>query len=229
MSTGTIMEVGFNVAYLAAIYVLVILMFHNWTGARDVTRPFAYAFLVLAIGDTGHVGFRVLAYLTGGLETNGLLVGLGALATSITVTVFYALILEVWRRRSAAKNTWLYWLVLAAGIARLALMMIPGNDWRNAVPPRDFSYIRNAPLAIMGIVVAILCINSGTRRTDPFLLWTGILICISFAFYVPVILFIRSIPALGMLMIPKTLAYVAMAGLGYAILYRPNRISAGSR
>jgi hypothetical protein len=37
------------------------------------------------------------------------------------------------------------------------------------------------------------------------------MIFLSFAFYIPVILFVQRIPKLGMLMIPKTCAYLAMA------------------
>ena len=221
MSTSTIMEIGFNLAYLVAIYALVVLMYRSRSGAQDERRPFTVAFLLLAIGDTGHVGFRVVAYLTGGLESNSQLVGLGALTTSITVTAFYMLMMEVWRRRAGVGRNWTYWIAIAAGIARFAIMAFPGNDWGNTMPPLDFSYLRNVPLTAMGIVLAILCINSGARRSDPFLSWIGILVCISFAFYLPVILFIRSVPALGMLMIPKTLAYVAMAIVGYRRVYRP--------
>jgi hypothetical protein len=36
-----------------------------------------------------------------------------------------------------------------------------------------------------------------------------------------VILFVQQVPMLGMLMIPKTLAYVAIAALAYRGLYTP--------
>jgi hypothetical protein len=45
-----------------------------------------WAFALLALGDTGHVGFRVVAYALGGLEAHAGLVGLGALSTAYTVT-----------------------------------------------------------------------------------------------------------------------------------------------
>ena len=41
------------------------------------------------------------------------------------------------------------------------------------------------------------------------------MILVSFAFYVPVILLVEAHPAVGMLMIPKTMAYVVIAWLGY--------------
>jgi hypothetical protein len=45
------------------------------------------------------------------------------------------------------------------------------------------------------------------------------MILVSFACYTPVILFVGQAPIIGMLMIPKTLAYVAIALLAYQDLY----------
>jgi hypothetical protein len=48
----------------------------------------------------------------------------------------------------------------------------------------------------------------------------GICILVSYGFYIPVILFVQVVPVIGMLMIPKTLAYVAIALIAYQSLYR---------
>ena len=96
-------EVLFNVSYLVVVWGLVIAMSGRQPAVEPVNRPVAarvlWAFALLALGDTGHVGFRVLAYALGGLEAQPTLVGVGALATAITVTFFYALMLDVWRLR----------------------------------------------------------------------------------------------------------------------------------
>lgn len=47
---------------------------------------------------------------------------------------------------------------------------------------------------------------SDTART-----WIGAMIGVSFAFYAPVTLWVATVPMLGMLMIPTTCAYVAIA------------------
>ena len=44
-------------------------------------------------------------------------------------------------------------------------------------------------------------------------MWLAILL--SFGFYIPVVLFADQYPLLGMLMIPKTLAYVWVVFMGY--------------
>jgi hypothetical protein len=43
---------------------------------------------------------------------------------------------------------------------------------------------------------------------------------VSYGFYIPVILFVQTLPLIGMLMIPKTLAYVAIAIIAYRNLFR---------
>ena len=45
-----------------------------------------------------------------------------------------------------------------------------------------------------------------------------ITIVLSFAFYIPVVLFADTIPAVGMLMIPKTCAYVWTVWIGYSAM-----------
>lgn len=48
----------------------------------------------------------------------------------------------------------------------------------------------------------------------------GLPILVSYAFYTPVVLFMQRWPLLGMLMIPKTLAYVGMAIIAYRTFFR---------
>ena len=45
------------------------------------------------------------------------------------------------------------------------------------------------------------------------------MILVSYACYIPVILWVQQMPIIGMLMIPKTIAYVAIAIIAYRGLY----------
>ena len=45
------------------------------------------------------------------------------------------------------------------------------------------------------------------------------MIALSFVFYAPVILWVQWVPLLGMLMIPKTCAYLGIAFIAYRALY----------
>ena len=227
-------EILFNLAYLVAIWGLVIAMRRNRSriaaADRRVADLFFWAFTLLALGDTGHVGFRVLAYALDGLETEisvlGLqlgLVGLGALATAITVTFFYVLMLEIWRARFHKSYGWFGYLLLGAAAARLLLMLPAANQWNSVVPPQPWSIIRNLPLMVQGLGVAYLILRDARAAQDRTFTWIGVMILISFACYMPVIFFVQQAPIIGMLMIPKTLAYVAIAVLAYQDLYGTER------
>jgi hypothetical protein len=87
------------------------------------------------------------------------------------------------------------------------------------VPPQPWSLIRNAPLTLLGLGVAYLILRDARATHDTTFLWIGRMILVSYACYLPVVLFVQRMPLLGMLMIPKTLAYVAIAVIAYRGLY----------
>ncbi len=226
-------EIIFNISYLFVIWVLVIAMQRHQSNVASadasVARMAKWAFGLLALGDTGHVGFRVVAYALGNLESKPIvlgipisLVGIGALATAITLTFFYALVLFMWSKRFN-KPLGLYgWMLIAAGIARLVVMALPQNQWDQAVAPYEWSLLRNALLVVQGLGVLVLILRDALTAKDDSFIWIGVMIGISFGFYAPVILWAAQAPLLGMLMIPKTLAYVGIAILIYQRLYRRN-------
>jgi hypothetical protein len=223
-------EITFNVAYLVAVWGLVAAMVRRRSTVaphdRTVAALVTWAFFLLALGDTGHVGFRVLAHALGdfGLSLTLLgqqrgLVGLGALATALTVTVFYVMMLYVWRARFRGECGWFGFSLLAAAIVRIGLMLLPGNQWNSVVPPQPWSIYRNLPLMLQGLGVAYLILRDARATHDRTFLWIGILILISYACYIPVVFFVQQAPLLGMLMIPKTLAYLGIGFLAYRDLY----------
>lgn len=220
-------EVLFNVSYLVVVWGLVIAMSGRQPAVEPVNRPVAarvlWAFALLALGDTGHVGFRVLAYALGGLEAHPTLVGMGALATAITVTFFYVLMLDVWRLRFNKKLGAFEYLLLAAAAVRLVMMTLPVNEWGRIEPPQPWGIYRNIPLMIQGLGVMFLILRDARATRDRTFSWIGAMILVSYAFYTPVILWSSQAPLLGMLMIPKTMAYVAIAVIAYRALYtRPS-------
>ena len=225
-------EVIFNVAYLLVIWGLVIAMTHRRDRVAPEDRRVAelarWAFLLLAVGDTGHVGFRVWAYAQGSLEATVSLfgrqvglVGLGALATAITVTLFYVLVLEMWRARFGKPYGWFGTLLLLAAVVRLVLMVPAANQWNSVVPPQPWSTVRNLPLMLLGLGAAYLILRDARVAGDRTFTWIGAMIVLSYLCYVPVIFFVQQAPVLGMLMIPKTLAYVAIAVIIYRSMYAP--------
>jgi hypothetical protein len=225
------MEITFNIAYLIVVWGVVIAMYKHRGLVKSEDRRVAdlvmKAFSLLALGDTGHVGFRVIAYATGDLGTTisifGMeigLVGLGALATAITVTFFYVLVLMVWHERFQKPYSWFGYLLFAAAIIRLVIMTFPANEWNNLVPPQPWGLIRNLPLMLQGLGVAYLILRDASKARDRAFIWIGVSILVSYAMYIPVILFVQQVPLIGMLMIPKTMAYVAIAFIAYNAFYR---------
>lgn len=221
-------ETTFSLAYLMVVYGLVIVVYRRRETVipedRRVAGLVIAMFALLALGDTGHVGFRVVAYAIGGMQAGALeaqstLVGLGALATAITVTFFYVLVLVMWQARFQKPYGIFGYILFAAAIARLVIMVFPQNQWGSVVPPQPWSLYRNLPLMLQGLGVAYLILRDARIAGDRIFTWIGLMILVSYACYIPVIFWIQQVPIIGMLMIPKTIAYVAIAIIAYRGLY----------
>ncbi len=224
-------EILFNILYLLTIFGLIFAMTRRLGKVKPedlrVARYFILAFSLLALGDTGHVGFRVWAYAIGDLEATisllGIefgLVGLGALSTAITVTMFYVVMLLIWSSRYERRLGPIGGILLAATLMRFIIMAFPQNQWNLTVPQQPWSLWRNLPLVVLGLGVAYLILRDAVREKDRPFVWIGAMILVSYAFYAPVILFVQRAPALGMLMIPKTLAYIAIAVIAYRSIFQ---------
>ncbi|HPH96061.1 MAG TPA: hypothetical protein PKW33_05140 [Anaerolineaceae bacterium] len=227
-------ETGFNVVYLILVWWMVVMMTRNMSRVSEKDWPTAnlirISFILLAAGDTGHVGFRVLATLMGetGARINlfgepASLVGIGMLTTAYTVTLFYMVWVYIWRRRYQQPSGLAVNLLLAAGLFRLIFMALPGNDWGGLVPPQPMSLYRNIPLFVQGIGLLWLMFDWAYRKQDRVFQWIAWMVVASFAFYAPVIFFARQVPMLGMLMIPKTCAYLAIAWIAYRGLWQAKK------
>ncbi|MGB7604461.1 MAG: hypothetical protein WBL93_03195 [Lutisporaceae bacterium] len=229
-------EIVFDITYLLTIWVLAACMFKKVAGVRPKDLPVAQnmmlAFVLLALGDTGHVGFRILAYYMGSLEAKlnifGVqlsLTGAGTLTTAITVTFFYVIILDAWRKRFDRKYGVFEYILIIAAIIRLILFISPGNQWNSVVPPFGWSVARNIPLMVQGLGVAFLILRDAFRHKDKTFKLIGTMILVSYSCYMPVIFLVQKVSWIGMLMIPKTIAYVAIAVVVYKELFARARAS----
>jgi hypothetical protein len=225
-------EVIFNISYLMVVWTLVAMMLGRFVTVAESDKPVAklliWAFALLALGDTGHVGFRVMAYARGGLEANSSLLGMGALSTAITVTWFYMILAAIWRIRFQKPFGRFGILLMAAGLVRLGVMAFPMNQWEALVPPYGWSLLRNFFLVVQGLGVMVLILRDSALAGDNTFKWIGYMIALSYLFYAPVILWSAAIPLLGMLMIPKTCAYVAIAVIAYRALWGKDKMAVRS-
>jgi len=218
-----IMETLFDAVYLTLVITLGVKMIRGCQGVAQF-RLFGIMAVVLGAGDSFHLVPRVFALCTTGLENYTAALGLGKWITSVTMTVFYVLLYYVWRQRYRVKGmgglTALVYLL--AGL-RVLLCMMPQNQWLSADAPLSWGIYRNIPFALLGLVVILLFYRSARQHGDKAFRWMWLTIVLSFGFYIPVVLWADAIPLVGMLMIPKTCAYVWTVWIGYSAMKRELR------
>ena len=210
-----IMETSFDIVYLVTVLTLGIQMLRQ-CGGRAQFRLFGAIAVVLGAGDAFHLVPRAVALCTTGLENFTVALGAGKWITSITMTVFYVLLYYVWRLRYQVSGrrglTALVWVLAAL---RIGLCMMPQNRWLSADAPLSWGIWRNLPFAALGIVIIVLFFRSAREHGDKAFRWMWLTIVLSFAFYIPVVLWADAVPMIGMLMIPKTCAYVWTVVIGW--------------
>ena len=210
-----IFETLFDIVYLISVITLGILMIRGSKGRKQYFLYGALA-VILGCGDAFHLVPRAVALCTTGLENYTAALGLGKLVTSITMTLFYVLLYYVWRCRYEVQGqqalTASVWVL---ALIRIFLCLMPQNAWTSAAAPLSWGIYRNIPFVILGALIVVLFYRSAKEAQDkPFrFLWLAIVL--SFGCYIPVVLFADTVPAVGMLMIPKTCAYVWAVVIGY--------------
>ena len=182
-------------------------------------RLFGWMAVVLGAGDSFHLVPRALALCTTGLENYTVALGLGKWITSVTMAVFYVLLYYVWRRRYKVQGqSGLTAAVYVLAGVRVLLCMLPQNQWLSADAPLSWGIYRNIPFALLGLVVIVLFFSSAKKHNDRAFRWMWLTIVLSFGFYIPVVLWADAVPLVGMLMIPKTCAYVWTVLIGYSAM-----------
>jgi len=189
----------------------------------SLVRKFGIMAIILGGGDAFHLVPRAVSLWTTGLEANAAALGVGKLITSVTMTVFYLILYYIWRERYQVQGrkglTVTMW---GLTIARIALCAFPQNQWLSYQQPLLWGILRNIPFAIMGVLLIVLFAQEAKRANDRVFRNMWLAITLSFLFYIPVVLFAEKIPLIGMLMIPKTLAYVWVVVMGLN-LYRQTK------
>ena len=210
-----IVETLFDIIYLTTVLTLGVRMVRRSAGRRQY-RLFGWMAVVLGAGDAFHLVPRAVALCTTGLENYTVALGLGKWITSVTMTVFYLLLYAVWRERYRIRGRQgLTALVgLLAGV-RILLCMLPQNRWLSADAPLVWGIWRNIPFALLGLVMILLFYRSAKETGDRAFSRMWLTIALSFGFYIPVVLWADAVPMVGMLMIPKTCAYVWTVLIGY--------------
>ena len=213
-----IVETLFDAVYLISVITIGIIMIRGSKGNHQF-RLFGWMAVVLGVGDSFHLVPRALALCTTGLENYTVPLGVGKWITSVTMTVFYVLLYYVWRQRYQIKGKQdLTAAMYILASLRIILCMMPQNRWLSAEAPLSWGIYLNIPFALLGLLVIVLFYRSAKEHEDKAFRWMWLTIVLSFGFYIPVVLWADTIPMIGMLMIPKTCAYVWTVLIGYSAM-----------
>lgn len=209
-----LMEPLFDLSYLGLVIALGLRLLLEESPSA---RRYGFMAVLLGAGDAFHLVPRVLAHLSSqGFERYLPLLSWGEFVTSLSMTFFYLLFYAYYRERSGDSSSWKKTLVLILVALRVILVLLPQNGW-GTEGSYTFSLLRNVPFALLGF---FLILWAWQKREVEGLRYTGLLIFLSFVFYLPVVIGARFVPLLGVLMIPKTVAYVLLVLVGYRYFIR---------
>ena len=202
-----IAETVCEIPYLSFVIIAGLIMIIK--GRSRLVRLAGTMSLVLGVGDSFHLIPRVYALWAGGTANYAAALGIGKLITSITMTCFYMIMYYVWRgyyqvedRKSLTYTMW------GLSMLRVFLSVLPQNEWLSPTPSLFFGVLRNIPFTAMGILMIVLFYRETRRTGKQAFRHMPLAITLSYGFYLPVVLLAGAYPIVGVLMIPKTMAYV---------------------
>jgi hypothetical protein len=198
-------EVVFDILYLVTV---IFLGFKLIKSDRKQKVTYGIMALILGFGDMFHLIPRIVGHLTTGLSDYTLYLGLGSAITSATMTIFYFLLYRDFEKTFNKKNLVNRIVIYSMLILKFVITFFPQNRWFTADATYAFAIIRNVPFMIMGIYLVTIMLITAYKEKHVLYKKIAYGVLLSFLFYMPVIFFVDYIPALGALMMPKTIAYV---------------------
>lgn len=214
-----LMEAVFDTCYLLFDLIAGILFF-AFSHGSPLFLLYGILTWTLCFGDAFHLVPRVLRAVKGSNEKIERQLGIGLQISSITMTVFYILLLYIWKQTfyEMTAPVMLEILIWVSAAVRIAVCMLPQNNWCGEEGNCKLSVIRNAVFAVTGICVIVLYVMSGNTYGYHMMRMAAAIV-VSFGCYLPVTLLSKKMPKIGMLMIPKTCAYIWMIVMGLQLLF----------
>lgn len=209
-----VVEAIFDIVYLLFAVTAGCVMLARAGGESRVLALYGALALVLGCGDAFHLIPRILGSLRGDMAARTRSLGFGKLVTSLTMTVFYVLLYEVWSAYYGLVVVRAAVYTLAA--LRVGLCLLPQNGWLHEEAPVKWAILRNVPFALLGAVIVGIFAVTAVPAGDLFR-FIPLAVVLSFAFYLPVVLWSKKYPALGALMLPKTATYVWIICMGFGL------------
>lgn len=218
MRVPDIVEVIFDIAYLLFDVVAAVLFF---TMSKGQMVFILYGTLTAALcgGDAFHLIPRVVKAVKGLDDKIKHAMNFGVQVSSITMTVFYIILLYIWKYTFPEMTAPLAveLLIWITAMIRIVVCFLPQNNWYGDGNMK-LSLLRNIVFAFTGLGVIILYAISGDAHGYHMYLMI-IAIIISFGCYFPVTILSKKKPMIGMLMMPKTCAYIWVIAMGLRLLF----------
>ena len=214
-----VMEAIFDAAYLIFDLIAAILFF---LFSKGNVLFILYGILTLALcgGDAFHLVPRIKRAVWGSNERIKKQQGIGLQVSSITMTAFYIILMYIWKFTFPEYKVpvIIEAIIWISAIVRMVICLFPQNNWCTEEGNRTLSVIRNAVFAVTGIGVILLYLISGNAYGYHMTRMVAAIL-ISFGCYIPVTLFSKTKPRVGLLMIPKTCAYMWIIAMGLQLLF----------
>ena len=187
-----LMEAIFDAGYLIFDLIAAILFFVVGKGNALFTL---YGILTLTLcgGDAFHLVPRIIRAVHGSNDRVKRQLGIGLQVSSITMTVFYIILMYVWKYTfpELTAPVAVEAIIWISAIIRIVVCILPQNNW---------------------------CTDEGNTNGYHMTRMIAAII-ISFGCYLPVTLFSKTKPKVGLLMIPKTCAYMWIVAMGLQLLF----------
>lgn len=211
-----IVEIVFDFSYLLTVLLSATMLFRT-AEIGSIRFLFALMAYVLGFGDAFHLIPRIYAMLDRNHRNHSVSLGIGKFVTSITMTIFYLFLWEIGLiyygfTTSSITNIIIYGIALL----RIMLCILPYNKWTDDKGSFVWGILRNIPFTALGMMVMAMFMK-GALVADEHLSFMWLAILLSFLFYLPVVVLSKRYPKIGMLMLPKSCAYVAIVLMGFSI------------
>lgn len=219
IKVSAIAENIFDISYLISAISMGVYLLTASPEKGSIAYMFGVLAVTLAAGDSFHLVPRIVVNFKGNKERLIPYLGFGKLITSITMTIVYLMLFQIWQMLYPQNFTpkYLKILMLALVIIRIILCLMPQNKWLKQDALAAWGVIRNIPFVAIGLIVGTLFFYSSCYAHDGFsYMWLAILL--SFLFYIPVVLWSDKYPKLGMLMLPKTMSYIFIISMGFSVI-----------
>lgn len=213
-----VMEAIFDTAYLLFDLIAGFVFLAQAQG-RTLFVLYGVLTLTLCGGDAFHLVPRMIRAFRDSSEKIKRQLGIGLQVSSITMTVFYIILLFIWKFTfpELTAPVAVEAMIWISAVIRIVVCFLPQNNWCSDEGNPKLSILRNAVFAVTGIGVIILYAISGNANGYHMTRMVAAIL-ISFGCYLPVTMLSKTKPKVGLLMIPKTCAYMWVIVMGLQLL-----------